>query len=542
MTSLRSSSRTVRTATGVGGPALVIVSAVAAAALVIGPLVWAGGQSQQAVAAEEDARWAELVATVHLVNSAALDELNAMLADGLADPSGEGPSGTDVAAAAEARAVAVLDAEAWLDRVLEDPVVGPTAETVSDLVLELPDRPDHHPHPDDVLGIVEEAELILESAVAADAELLALADLVQHASLPRLVVNDAIDVTWLVQHDRVAAPWTDGYFDTSEAYITDGDGGWLGEDTMVPSPFVQSANLRTHLPGLWERLAALTSGGDDVATLLEFDGWVQRWTSRSSHTPPVALSAVRDAARTVTERVDPFVRDALRDRSDTSRREAAALRDRRTAVVLVGLLLAASLIVVVVRVGRVQLGRVRGWRRAALVDQLTGIANRRGLEEHAAAIVEPDRDAHALLLFDLDHFKGINDRYGHAVGDDALQSVAAAAGRAAATLPGEAIAARLGGDEFVVLAHDLTDPGAQAGHAAQQLIETVRRQRIRTDGEPVSLSISVGVATCVGPLDLTNLLMKADIALYEVKRGGRGAHRAYDPSAQTAAVPADPER
>ncbi|WP_341251589.1 GGDEF domain-containing protein [Euzebya pacifica] len=533
--------RTEPTSTGRRGPALVIGAAVAAAVLAVGPLVWATGQSRAATAAEQDARWAELVATVHRVDQAALRELNALVAEGLSSPTSEGPSGPDVAAAAETRADAVVRAEAWLDSVLDDPTVGPTADTVADLVAELPATPDEHPHPDEVLDLVTDAELVLESALASNVELLALADLVVHASLPHLVVNDALDVAWLTAHDRVAATWTDGYFDTSEAYITSGDGGWLADDAMLPSPFVQDANLRTHQPELWTGLVSLTSTGEDVATLLAFDRWVRDWPTRTVQAPPVTLADLQDAARSVSDRVDPFVQSALRDRADAARADAVALRDRRAAVVVGGVLLAAALVVVAVRIGRVQWGRVIGWRRAALVDQLTGIANRRGLQEHAVAMVAPDRDAHALLLFDLDHFKGINDRYGHAVGDDALQAVAAAAVRAAAALPGDAIAARLGGDEFVVLAHDLTDPGAQAGLAAQRLIDDVRRQRIPTDADPVSLSISVGIATCVGPLDVTDLLMKADIALYEVKRGGRGAHRAYVASAQTAAVPADPE-
>ena len=153
-------------------------------------------------------------------------------------------------------------------------------------------------------------------------------------------------------------------------------------------------------------------------------------------------------------------------------------------------------------------------RRAAETDPLTGIANRRALSGQARRILAAGPAA--LLLFDLDHFKRVNDTFGHAVGDAVLVGFCAAARQ---VLPGDAAFGRLGGEEFACLL-----PGLAVGEAAR-IAETVRQAvaAMRPDLVPdLAVTVSVGVARSAGPAtDLETLLELADRALYQAKAQGR---------------------
>ncbi len=150
-------------------------------------------------------------------------------------------------------------------------------------------------------------------------------------------------------------------------------------------------------------------------------------------------------------------------------------------------------------------------RRVAETDPLTGIANRRALADagRRARAAGPL----ALLLFDLDHFKRVNDTYGHAIGDAVLVGFCAAARQ---VLPEGAAFGRLGGEEFACLL-----PGAGTAEAAR-VAETVRLAvaAMRPDLVPgLAVTVSVGVARGTGDFD--TLLGLADRALYQAKAQGR---------------------
>ena len=154
----------------------------------------------------------------------------------------------------------------------------------------------------------------------------------------------------------------------------------------------------------------------------------------------------------------------------------------------------------------------------AASESLTGLANRRALEADAPQLIATSSRI-SLLLLDLDHFKGINDTYGHPTGDDALVLVASVLAESAGLGP-DNLAARLGGDEFVLL---LPGYGPQA---ATELADSIRR-RIRGLSErlPTRVTVSIGAATAEYPVELNELLRTADIALYRAKRSGRDAVR-----------------
>ncbi len=159
-------------------------------------------------------------------------------------------------------------------------------------------------------------------------------------------------------------------------------------------------------------------------------------------------------------------------------------------------------------------------RVEALTDALTGLPNRRALFEVADAFGQNRQvkgDAISVLIFDLDHFKETNDRFGHALGDRVLKLFARTA---SAHLNGTSLVARLGGEEFVAIL-----PGAdplEALGAAEAVRHAFANSGAFVDGLPVGATVSVGAASDVGIRgDLNALFRRADAALYVAKRAGR---------------------
>ena len=161
------------------------------------------------------------------------------------------------------------------------------------------------------------------------------------------------------------------------------------------------------------------------------------------------------------------------------------------------------------------------------LDGLTGISNRLHFIERAEAALAYARKSGqevCLVLFDLDHFKSINDRFGHATGDFVLKRAAALCKE---YLRRSDMFGRFGGEEFSVLL-----PGcrlAEAREQAEQLRKTINGIRSEQRGEVLTVSASFGVA-CSGAsgYDLARLMAHADSALYRAKRGGRNCVMAYD--------------
>jgi len=150
----------------------------------------------------------------------------------------------------------------------------------------------------------------------------------------------------------------------------------------------------------------------------------------------------------------------------------------------------------------------------ASTDGLTGLPNRRSFEEYARReLARADRQNSplALAIIDLDDFKLVNDRLGHASGDSALCRFAASTGRNFRSVD---VAARLGGDEFALLLPDVD------AHSALQALHRFQMALIDDPSGPISCSI--GVAHVIGG-DLDNALRYADRALYRAKASGKGA-------------------
>jgi diguanylate cyclase (GGDEF)-like protein/PAS domain S-box-containing protein len=172
-------------------------------------------------------------------------------------------------------------------------------------------------------------------------------------------------------------------------------------------------------------------------------------------------------------------------------------------------------------------------RDLATTDELTGLYNRRHFIELAEIELSRSRRKTAptsLAMLDIDHFKLVNDHFGHAVGDRALVEVARAMKE---TLRGSDVSARLGGEEFVVLLPETTLDGALA--VTERLREGVGRAEIPTgDGRIAKITVSAGVAELAATEGLDALLKRADDALYQAKQQGRNRSVTSVPPAPTA--------
>lgn len=159
----------------------------------------------------------------------------------------------------------------------------------------------------------------------------------------------------------------------------------------------------------------------------------------------------------------------------------------------------------------------------ARTDSLTGLLNRRGFDEHAArelAHLGRDGSSVALATLDIDHFKQINDQWGHAVGDQVLAHLARVLARESRAID---VPARLGGEEFVVL----MPGGDRAG--AEAFTERVRAALVAggSAGRP-TVRVSAGVIATAEAVAVADLLEGADRALYAAKRGGRDRTVVFD--------------
>lgn len=149
----------------------------------------------------------------------------------------------------------------------------------------------------------------------------------------------------------------------------------------------------------------------------------------------------------------------------------------------------------------------------ALVDSLSGLANRHAFQQVLTGRTRQSKgEAASLLLIDIDGFKPVNDRYGHAIGDELIKSIGARVAQSAAG----SVCYRIGGDEFAVLLKGMT--AQQTRRCAQRIMQTVQLPH-RVDGRRIVVTASGGLARSMAGLsDMEYLYHAADIALYEAKR------------------------
>lgn len=174
------------------------------------------------------------------------------------------------------------------------------------------------------------------------------------------------------------------------------------------------------------------------------------------------------------------------------------------------------------------------WEQAAVSDHLTGLVNRRGVEQHLEAVLGTESPGTlGVLMLDLDGFKAINDVHGHDAGDRVLREIGA---RLIDVTREHDLVGRLGGDEFLVVSHGLRDRGELDAIAGRLILEV--GEPLLVDGVARSVGLSVGAAMAEPGDSVGRLLRRADVALYASKAGGRGRVTVAAPEARrTAPLP-----
>jgi diguanylate cyclase (GGDEF)-like protein len=161
---------------------------------------------------------------------------------------------------------------------------------------------------------------------------------------------------------------------------------------------------------------------------------------------------------------------------------------------------------------------VTAHKNAASMDPLTGMFNRRGFAEATSRVIEREASAGrpvTVMIFDIDHFKSINDRFGHPAGDEILKLFSTIVVN---TLRISDLSGRIGGEEFAALLPCSLEEGVVAADRVREAFET---SGIVVQEGPVDTTVSIGVAGGPAGTELEVLLAAADTALYQAKRGGR---------------------
>ncbi|MCP5116421.1 MAG: GGDEF domain-containing protein [bacterium] len=156
-----------------------------------------------------------------------------------------------------------------------------------------------------------------------------------------------------------------------------------------------------------------------------------------------------------------------------------------------------------------------------VTDNLTGLANRRSLTENLArhlARYRRNGRPFSVLMLDLDHFKSVNDRYGHLAGDAVLCQFATCLSESIRTVD---FAARYGGEEFTVILFETGRP--DTWESAERIRARVEQMRVEVEPAMVlAVTASIGIAeACAADVEPDDLLRRSDAALYQAKQAGR---------------------
>jgi diguanylate cyclase (GGDEF)-like protein len=221
----------------------------------------------------------------------------------------------------------------------------------------------------------------------------------------------------------------------------------------------------------------------------------------------------------------------VRENEANEKALAQERRARRLQATVIGLTAALAMLLATLAIH--QWRTTRRMRTLAMTDELTGVPNRRAVLARLAPLAAAsDGRCHTMLIIDIDHFKSINDQYGHPEGDEALKLVAA---RLRAEVREPAFIGRLGGEEFVVVVPDCEgEAGRQLAERFRESVMTIDTRRWLADRR-LTVSIGMTVSKVSGDTS-SHMLQRADSALYEAKRSGRNCVKQLMPAPEPGAA------
>ena len=156
----------------------------------------------------------------------------------------------------------------------------------------------------------------------------------------------------------------------------------------------------------------------------------------------------------------------------------------------------------------------------AVRDELTGLLNRKGLKEKLLELLAQEQSEEtSVIMMDIDHFKSVNDTYGHLLGDRVIQGTGIAINK---NVRGGDIAVRYGGEEFALILPGTTEEGALVvAENIRKAVNSLRWENTRTGEKIPPITLSAGIARAKDKELIEDLILRADEALYEAKRSGR---------------------
>lgn len=292
-----------------------------------------------------------------------------------------------------------------------------------------------------------------------------------------------------------------------------------------------------------ERYKALVSNISNVIAVLNSDGTI-KYVGEAAARSLWGRTAEELVGTTLLDRAHPddlptlaaVIEDALRKPGTNistvvRMRDGEAERWRYFDVILTNLLPDSSVKGIVATFHDVTEGKIveKELTQLALRDSLTGLPNRAGFFHHvrfALKLAEEQGTRTAIIFFDLDNFKSVNDKFGHAVGDETLRIIA---NRVTGCLRDKDVAARLGGDEFTILIENIDD-SKELTPVLDRLLAALM-EPVQLNGIGVKVGGSIGIAISrASEDDAESLLHKADLAMYRAKNSGKGRYVVYEPS------------
>jgi len=379
-------------------------------------------------------------------------------------------------------------------------------------------------------------------------EVAQLYDVMRLDSVGHQILNDALDAAYVLQQPSPTELLVD-YVAESGPYLAD-DGGYLGPD--AEQPFVDSYVWYPTTPTpdpLFGQLSAIVA----TSGLWAYDQWIVSWQDGAPDPAPMTLREVLAVARDVDARGRSMIDSALAEARSAYESAAEDASDGSTELLAAAIALFAVAGVLALAGGWLIIGRIRRSHRLVSTDRLTGAGNRHHLAVRTAKLLaDPAFLHHLVAVIDMDRFKLINDTWGHSAGDIVLVEVATrvrevldATCRSSPGLDGTVV--RLGGDEFLLSLHG-RGPIDRAD--VERRLDVIRHSTVTVrEDEPILLAFSIGIATAVGPAELTEMLDTADLATYEDKSSRahlfadrrEAAHAGEAPEAGSLADPPDPQ-